>query len=450
MSKILILGDIILSAVAVCMGHAARFPDVYWAEMFSLPNSHRIALFAFGVIFVSFIMEQYSPDKNESKKEILFRALLSAVASFFILSALYYIMPSFRFGRGVFGISLLVFAALQVLWHVGCRMFIALPHMVSRVLVLGTGPLASQIGGMILGKSCSHVFMGYVNCSSEPVLVPPQSIVNNGERIIETVRRQRAHKLVVSLSERRGVFPIQDVMECKLNGIDVVDAPSFYEQITGKLLVESTNPSWFIFSDGFKATTYGTLVKRPLDVALSLSGLVLCAPLFLVIPMIIAFDSKGPVLFRQVRVGEGEKNFVLYKFRTMKEDAEGKTGAVWSQEDDTRVTRVGKILRKTRLDEIPQLFNVLRGDMSLIGPRPERPEFVHSLKEQITYYSERHSVKPGITGWAQVKYPYGASVEDALEKLRYDLYYIKRLGSFLDFTIIAETVRVVLFGRGGR
>jgi lipopolysaccharide/colanic/teichoic acid biosynthesis glycosyltransferase len=156
------------------------------------------------------------------------------------------------------------------------------------------------------------------------------------------------------------------------------------------------------------------------------------------------------VLFRQARVGEGEKDFVLYKFRTMKNDAEGKTGAVWSHEDDTRITRVGKILRKTRLDEIPQLFNVLKGDMSLIGPRPERPEFVRDLKEQIPYYMERHSVKPGITGWAQVKYPYGASVEDSMEKLRYDLYYIKRLGGFLDFTIIAETVRVVLLGRGGR
>jgi sugar transferase (PEP-CTERM system associated) len=450
MSKRLILGDVMLAAVSIYVGHAARLQDVAWAEVFALTNSHRIALFAFVVIFASFTMEQYSPDRNNSKREIIFRTLVSLGASFFILSALYYIMPSYRFGRGVFGISFLVFAALQLVWHAGYRMFIALPHMASRVLILGAGPLANKIGGTILGNSCPHVLTGYLNCSNEPIHVPHKSIVRNGDKILNSVRRERAQTLVVSLSERRGVFPIQDVLECKLNGIDVVDAPSFYEQITGKLLVESTNPSWFIFSDGFKTTTYRALFKRPLDIALSLFGTILCAPLFLVIPVIIALGSKGPVLFRQARVGEGEKDFVLYKFRTMKNDAEGKTGAVWSHEDDTRITRVGKILRKTRLDEIPQLFNVLKGDMSLIGPRPERPEFVRDLKEQIPYYMERHSVKPGITGWAQVKYPYGASVEDSMEKLRYDLYYIKRLGGFLDFTIIAETVRVVLLGRGGR
>jgi sugar transferase (PEP-CTERM system associated) len=450
MNKKLILGDIILSAVAIYVGHAARLQYPSWADIFSLSNSHRITLFSFVVIFASFTMEQYASDKNTSKSEILFRSLVSMSAAFFILSALYYIMPSYRFGRGVLVISFFVFAALQVSWHVGYRMFIALPHMASRVLILGTGPLANQIGGIILGNNCPHVLTGYLNCSNEPVLVPPQSIVRNGDKIINSVRRERAQTLVVSLSERRGVFPIEDVLECKLNGIDVIDAPSFYERTTGKLMVENTDPSWFIFSDGFKATTYRSYFKRPLDVALSLVGVILCAPLFLLIPALIAFDSKGPVLFRQVRVGEGEKKFVLYKFRTMKNDAEGKTGAVWSHKDDTRITRVGKILRKTRLDEIPQLFNVLKGDMSLIGPRPERPEFVGQLKEAIPYYMERHSVKPGITGWAQVKYPYGASVEDSMEKLRYDLYYIKRLGSFLDFTIIAETVRVVLFGRGGR
>jgi len=239
-------------------------------------------------------------------------------------------------------------------------------------------------------------------------------------------------------------------MNCKLSGIDVLDAPSFYEEVMGKLFIEDTRPSWFIFSDGFRITALKRVYKRLFDVALSVIGLTIASPLMPVIALLIKVNSPGPVFFRQVRVGEREKNFMLYKFRTMCEDAENETGAVWAQQNDTRVTHIGNILRKTRFDEIPQLFNVMKGDMSLIGPRPERPEFVEKLKEIIPYYSERHFVKPGITGWAQVKYRYGASVEDAVEKLRYDLYYIKNLSFFLDMLIVLETVKVVLFGRGSR
>lgn len=449
MSKKLFLGDAFLTVAAVFAGHVARGKYYAGAKTFFLSSGFQIALFACVVLMTSFMFELYSRDKNQSRREILLRAGVSSLVAFFILSALYYTLPSYRLGRGAFGLSIVIFASLQFLWHSGYRIVLALPGLARRVLILGTGPLAEQIGQAILGNGGSHVLVGYVNCASDPVLVPPQSVISNGVKIADAVRRERADKLVVSLSERRGVFPLQDVLACKMSGIDVVDAPSFYEQITGKLLVESTNPSWFIFSDGFK-TTYGKLYKRPLDVFLSSIGLVLCAPLFLVIPLLVALDSKGPVLFRQVRMGEGEKEFVVYKFRTMRADAEAKTGAVWSQENDPRITRVGKFLRKTRLDEFPQLFNILKGDMSLVGPRPERPEFIQELKKEIPYYSERHIAKPGLTGWAQVKYPYGASIEDSLEKLRYDLFYIKRLNFFLDLTIMIDTVRVVLFGRGGR
>jgi sugar transferase (PEP-CTERM system associated) len=220
--------------------------------------------------------------------------------------------------------------------------------------------------------------------------------------------------------------------------------------MTGKLLLENITPSWFIFSDGFRITAPVRLIKRITDVLFSAAGLVLVLPLFPLFALAIRLDSPGPIFFRQVRVGEREKNFSLYKFRTMGEDAEKGTGAVWAQEKDSRVTRVGNFFRKSRIDEIPQLFNVLMGNMSLVGPRPERPEFIEKLKEVIPYYSERHFVKPGVTGWAQVRYPYGASVEDALEKLRYDLYYIKNLSITFDLMIILETVKVVLFRRGGR
>lgn len=359
-------------------------------------------------------------------------------------------IPHVMFGRGILSLSLLAFTVLQFTWHAAYRQCLCLPGLAQRVLILGTGPLAKQIGSLLPQASEDYVLAGYVNCVMEQVSVPACNIVENGSGLLDTVRKSKANKIVVSLSERRGAFPLKDVLCCKLSGVQVVDAPSFYEEVTGKLLIENITPSWFIFSDGFKVTPLRRTGKRGLDIVLALIGLALSFPLFPVIALLIAVDSRGPVFFRQVRVGEKERPFVLFKFRTMRADAEKGSGAVWAQKNDPRITRMGKLLRKTRLDELPQLYNVLIGDMSFVGPRPERPEFVEQLTKIIPYYSERHFVKPGITGWAQIKYAYGSSVEDAIEKLRYDLYYIKNLGLFLDMLIILETVKVVLFGRGAR
>jgi sugar transferase (PEP-CTERM system associated) len=310
--------------------------------------------------------------------------------------------------------------------------------------------VANQIGALLAATNHSHVMAGYIKCSSDPAQVPSHAILGNGDGLLRTAKRERIHKLVVSLSERRGVFPLRDVLDCKLSGIDVIDAPSFYEQLAGKVLIENIRPSWFIFSDGFRITSARKFIKRIVDLAVAGLVLLITLPLFPLIALAIKLDSPGRILYKQLRVGYGERNFMLYKFRTMCHDAEQKTGAVWSQKDDPRITRLGKFLRVTRLDELPQLYNVLIGNMSFVGPRPERPEFVAELKEIISYYSERHSVKPGLTGWAQIKYSYGASVEDSIEKLRYDLYYIKNLGLFLDCLILLETIKVVLFRRGGR
>jgi exopolysaccharide biosynthesis polyprenyl glycosylphosphotransferase len=220
--------------------------------------------------------------------------------------------------------------------------------------------------------------------------------------------------------------------------------------MTGKLLLEHINPSWLIFSHGFRITNVSRLTKRVMDFSIALAGLFLALPILALVSLLIKLDSPGPVLFRQKRVGESDRIFTLLKFRTMRQDAENSTGAVWAQKNDPRVTRIGGFLRKSRIDEIPQLFNVLKGDMSLLGPRPERPEFMTELKGIIPYYSERHYVKPGVTGWAQVRYPYGASVADALEKLRYDMYYIKNWSLVFDLVIVFETIKVVLLGRGSR
>jgi sugar transferase (PEP-CTERM system associated) len=245
-------------------------------------------------------------------------------------------------------------------------------------------------------------------------------------------------------------FPFQDILTCKLNGIDIFDAPTFYELSTGKLLIEHITPEWFIFSQGFYLSLLRRYVKRGADILICLMVLPFLIPLLPVMALIIKLDSPGPVFFRQLRVGENERLFNLYKLRTMINNAEVKTGAVWAQDDDPRITRIGNFLRRCRLDEFPQLFNVLRGDMSIVGPRPERPEFIEQLKEIIPYYSERHLIKPGVTGWAQVNYPYGSSVEDAIEKLRYDLYYLKNFSIQLDLMIVLETVKVVIAQRGGR
>jgi sugar transferase (PEP-CTERM system associated) len=243
---------------------------------------------------------------------------------------------------------------------------------------------------------------------------------------------------------------VRDVLKCKLRGIEVLDAMTFYERVTGKLMIENINPSWFIFSDGFRLTPFMRVSKRLVDVVLALFGLIIAAPFLPLIALAVRLESPGPILFRQLRVGEGERYFHLYKFRSMRQDAEKDTGAVWASKNDPRVTRLGRFMRKTRIDEIPQLFNVLKGEMSFVGPRPERPEFVEGLTEMIPYYSNRHCVKPGVTGWAQVRYSYGASAEDALEKLRYDLYYIKNYSLLLDIYIFFATFRVVLGARGGR
>jgi len=446
----LIAGDILLSVVAIYAGSFVRFERVAALPLLIEYEGFKILFFIVVVTLVSYFVELYDPNNNTCMKAILSRVAIGVVVSFVILSSFYYLMPFLMFGRGVFAVSLCLFGILQFWGHTGYKLLLNLPGIATRVLVVGTGPLAKQIGKLILTTNHYHVLSGYVDCTSEQVYVPMDSVVSNGKELEETVKREKADKIVVSLSERRGLIPLKDLLNCKLSGIEVVDAPSFYEQLTGKLLLENITPGWLIFSEGFRITSLLRAGKRIIDLILSTIGLVVVLPLIPVIAIVIRLDSPGPVFFRQVRVGEREKNFTLYKFRSMGQDAESKTGAVWAQKDDSRVTKVGKFLRKSRLDEIPQLYNVFKGDMSFVGPRPERPEFVEKLKDIIPYYSERHFVKPGITGWAQVKYSYGSTVEDAIEKLRYDLYYIKNLSLFLDLLIVVDTTKVVLFGRGAR
>jgi sugar transferase (PEP-CTERM system associated) len=366
------------------------------------------------------------------------------------LGAFYYFVPSLQIGRGILFLALGILVLLQSVWHIGYGKFLQLPAVARKVLILGTGPVANNMGLVLGVNNNGFALAGYVNCVGESVNVPENNIIGSGEKLLNIAVREKVQRIVVSLSERRGTFPVKEVLNCKLNGIEIIDGPSFYEELTGKLLIENMNPSHLIFSNRFKISEVRRYVKRMLDVLFASAGIIIALPFILIIPLIIKLDSRGPVLFKQNRVGEGEQVFTVYKFRTMVDGAEKITGPVWSKTGDTRITRIGRLLRKARLDELPQLFNVFRGDMSFIGPRPERPFFVESLSKQIPYYSERHCVRPGITGWAQVRYEYGDSIEDAIEKLRYDLYYIKYQSISLEILIVLDTIKVIFFGRGGR
>ncbi|MEA5115744.1 MAG: TIGR03013 family XrtA/PEP-CTERM system glycosyltransferase [Geobacteraceae bacterium] len=448
MILILIAGDIVCSLSALSIAMLPVTGKVFGLVGQSPGGSFNRVLFTGVLLFSSFVAEVYRDDREMGGKEIAIRIVVALCCSLMFLSSLYYLLPSAKFGRIVLVSALAFFGVIQFAWHVFVRIKSNLPVFAKRVLILGAGPLAKRIGGLISARNSNYILTGYVNCTSESVNVPYQSIVGDFENLYETVKKKKANKVVVSLSERRGVFPLQDMLNCKLSGIEVLDAPSFYEKVTGKLLLENITPSWFIFSHGFRSTLLFRLAKRMIDVVMSLAGLLMFLPFFPVLAVLMRLDSPGPLFFSQERVGEGEKPFTIYKFRTMRQDAEDGTGAVWARRNDPRITKLGSFLRKSRIDEIPQLFNVLLGEMSLVGPRPERPEFVEELKKIIPYYSERHFVKPGVTGWAQVCYPYGSSVEDALEKLRYDLYYTKNISFGLDVRVILKTIGVVLLRRG--
>jgi sugar transferase (PEP-CTERM system associated) len=453
---LLITIDALLAIAALYTAALVRFSSVEVQDLLHETTTIVIAaIFIVVALFSSQLMEAYDFSRNTRKREILVNIILGSTCSFFLLSIVYYLEPAVMLGRGVLFLAVCLFALYQFLWHALYLVYLHHPRFSQRVLILGTGQLASQLGQLLGSNNHAFALAGYASCNSckgreDDSRVPPDAIIGDAEDLMATALLARADLIVVALTERRGVFPLSAVLRCKLNGIEIMDAPTFYERILGKLMLEQITPSWIIFSSGFRRTTLLTFFKRCVDIALAALGLVLTLPFFPLIALIIKLDSPGPLFFSQVRVGSREKPFTLYKFRSMAQDAEKATGAVWAQKNDSRVTRVGQILRNSRIDELPQLYNVLMGNMSFIGPRPERPEFVEKLQNVIPYYSKRHFIKPGLTGWAQVKYPYGSSVEDAVEKLRYDLYYIKHFSAFLDLLIFFETIKVVLFGRGGR
>lgn len=447
---LLVIGDTIAAILAILVAIPIQFRKVPTLEDIVVLGTSRILAFVVIVVFLSFLAEIYKNHHELVAKDIAVKIGASLGVSCFVFSFLTYSNEHKTYGSDFLVATIIVFGIFQFVCHATYRLYVKFKGFARRVVILGVGTTAGNMGALIPESDENYLLSGYVRCSDELSVVPSDWILKNSGGIYETVKREKADKIVVSLSERRGVFPLGDVMACKLDGVEVVDAPSFYEHVTGKLFLEGINPSWIIFSNGFNVSRVRKVLKRGMDLLCAAVGIILTIPFLPFIALAIRLDSPGPVFYRQERVGEREKTFYLYKFRTMRTDAESETGAVWAQKNDARVTRLGAFLRKSRIDELPQFFNILRGEMSMVGPRPERPEFVSKLKENIHYYSERHFVKPGVTGWAQVRYQYGASEEDSMEKLRFDLYYIKNLSLTFDFMIILETIQVVLFRRGAR
>ena len=386
-----------------------------------------------------------------SRRELVVRLLQAVGAASIVLAALYVAIPSLMIGDGIFVSALFVFVVGILGWRLLFNHLTGSIRMQERILVVGTGETARKVVRQILAqKEFAYRVIGFIDDDPSRIgerIVNP-GIVGTPADMAALIARHQIDRIIVGLADRRGKLPVEELLRAKMAGIRVEDATTTYERVTGKILIDDLRPSWLIFSDGFRVSRLVRWIKRSIDLVFSLVLAILAFPLMVLTAAAVALESGRPVLYRQERVGENGKTFTLFKFRSMGLDAEKGGTPMWATAGDTRVTRVGRMIRKTRLDELPQLWNVLRGDMSFVGPRPERPYFVAELAKDIPFYQQRHAVKPGLTGWAQVKYRYGSSLEDAMEKLRYDLYYIKHLSIFFDLTIVFDTVKVVLFRKG--
>ncbi len=367
-----------------------------------------------------------------------------------VLAVLYYLMPTIIISTRIFWTGYFLIYCLILVWRACFYYILQNKLFVQSILLVGTGKLAMDIAREIEGKYDSpYRILAFVG-NKKPAYNPRKvGVYESIELLHGQLLEKQIDRIIVAFDDRRGSMPVEPLLDYKLSGIPVEQGISFYERLTGKIMVERANPSTIIFSHKFSIGRVQSLVKRCFDIGLSIVIFILALPVMVAAAIIIKFETPGPIFYSQERVGKGRKLFKILKFRSMVQDAE-KDGAVWAATNDSRVTRFGGFIRKTRIDELPQLFNVIKGEMSLVGPRPERPMFVHELKKRIPYYDIRHSVRPGVTGSAQVSYPYGASEEDALRKLEYDLFYLKHISVALDLLLIFKTVKTVLFAKGGR
>lgn len=467
--RIRILGQHVPISIAVLAFAEAviAFVAVYAAALirFEIPLSHlgllqkdigvlwpRAAMFAVIVVVCLMAFGLYSARQRAQLSGVLVRVAAALLVAACAVAAAFYLLPSIHLWRGVEALAVVFAGCGIVLSRVVFVRVVNQEIFKRRVLVYGAGAAAASLAS--LRRSADRrgfQLIGFVQPAEEPRAVGAERLLDPQGNLRALCERLNVNEVVVAMDDRRRGFPIRDLLECRLAGVDVTELLTFLERETGRVRLDVLNPSWMIFGQGFRRDPLRLFSSRLLDLAASLVVLAISLPAMLVTVIAIKLEDglTAPALYSQRRVGLGGREFRVLKFRSMRKDAEA-NGAVWAQHSDPRVTRVGAVIRKLRIDELPQILNVLRGHMSFIGPRPERPEFVAELSEKIPYYVQRHSVKPGITGWAQLCYPYGSSEQDALEKLQYDLYYIKNNNLLFDLAILVQTAEVVLLGKGAR
>lgn len=457
---LVLLSEWLLLVISAYLGIWLRFGTIDGLDN-ELTGSIGLKVITFAIVLslCTHAMRVYESGLSEGHTGILLRTLVSySLLGCSALTVLYYMLPSLYLGRGVLAISVAVAMVLVSMFRFLYFLGMGDSRFKRNVLVLGAGKRAKRIEQSVFRPDFhgNISIVGFLPSGPEEPHIDEEHILKDSRSLAQLADLYEIDEIVVALDSRRqsdiGYFPQEQLLHCKMNGISVLEAMSFYERELQCVELSELRMSWMIYSDGFKFNILRDILKRLFDIIVSLTLVILVWPLMLVTALLIKMEDgiTADVLYRQTRVGERGKTFKLLKFRSMVEDAEKAGEAKWAEQNDSRVTRVGKIIRDIRLDELPQIYNVLRGEMSFIGPRPERPEFVDAFNEQIPFYDSRHAVRPGLMGWAQLCYPYGASAEDAEQKLRYDLYYVKNHSLLLDLRILIQTIEVVLIGKGVR
>lgn len=414
----------------------------------------KIGLAAAVCLLILYFYDLYDYVVMTNRRELMLRMVQALGIAWALLALLFYFIPQLLIGRGVSVISVPLVLVLLIGWRMFIHSLTGHPEIGEKILVVGTGQAALDTAEAVWERrDAGYRIAGFVSENgAKPREKLGQSIIlGKAHELEDVIRNEKIDRVVIAVRERRGAFPTEALLKMSLAGdISIEECTSFFERITGKVHVDMLRPSWLIFAGRRRDTPIKSVVREMFHRALALVGLSVSLPIAIITALIIKLESRGPIFYKQERVGKNGRVFNVIKFRSMKIDAEADGLPVWAKTDDERVTRVGRLIRKLRIDEIPQFWNILKGEMNFVGPRPERPHFVRQLATEISFYEHRHLVAPGLTGWAQIKYPYGASVSDAIQKLQYDLYYIKNQSLTLDMVIVFETIKTVLFGKGGR
>lgn len=450
---ILFLLEILILLASVYLGAAIRFVNSNYPYAQKIENFFLSAcIFTLVMIFSMSALGMYQYNFKEDARKIFLRLMPSLGLGFCIITLVFYLEPDLYFGRGIMGMVFVVSATGILLSRVLVARYSNLNLLKSRIIFLGGGSLAKECNelAMSIGYHPYNV-VGFIPMEDEECCVPRSALLLGGRSLASIAKKYNANEIVVSVQNRRnGSFPIEELLACKLAGIKVIDAATFFEREASQIRVDSLQPSWLVFGGGFDQSFLRASIKRAFDLFASTILLIATFPVMLITALCIYVEDREPIFYQQQRVGKDGHSFMVLKFRSMRKGAEMTGKPQWATVDDPRTTKVGRVIRKLRIDELPQILNVFKGEMSFVGPRPERPYFVDQLCEEISYYNVRHSIKPGITGLAQVRYQYGSSVNDAMQKLQYDLYYVKNNSLFLDILILIDTLQVVLLGKGAR